>query len=105
MTDYPYEAIAANFKAIAGMKPKTADEIKVERVAPDARGIRVTPKPVRVHNKLKSAPMPKRVPGASLLTHFMVFTPMEIDLVKRHLNVHYVRAPWVEGVHFDSREN
>jgi hypothetical protein len=57
---------------------------------------------VRVWNKIKSAPLPKREPGAT------VATPMcaaEYDMVRsvlRKKRVDWVPAPWVAGVHFDS---
>lgn len=91
MPDYPYEAIAAAFKAMANGQPKTADEIKIER------------KPVRVWNKTKSQPLPKRVPGEAWERGNIHMSPEEIKMCKRAVKLHYVWAPWVEGLHFDSR--
>lgn len=107
MTDYPYEQIAAGFRAMAGSRRPTAEEIKVERVGPNGRGVKAvalpSSAPVRVHNTVKSKVLPKRIPGASWAATCPKMSDAEVALAKRGVTLYLVRAPWVEGLHFDDR--
>jgi hypothetical protein len=107
VTDYPYEQIAAGFRAMAASRRPTAEEIKVERVSPNGRGMKATTSlpssaPVRVHNTVKSKVLPKRVKGAAWFVACPKMSDAEVALAKREVILYLVRAPWVKGRHFDS---